>query len=94
MLWATVDRHHGDQHMTSRSKRPQAASAAHACPDDKGESVVGIIDQIGSEAEGDGAEMMGMDAGSPTPGKATRQTPATRSTVFLKNQPFCRRSSV
>ena len=65
--------------MTKRSKRPKATSATHACPDDQGESVVQIIDQIEGEAGGDGVEMMGMDAGSRKPAKATRQSPATRS---------------
>ena len=67
--------------MTKRSK-PKAVSAAHACPDDQGESVAGIIDQIEGEAGDDGVEMMGMDAGSPKPIKAPRQSPATRSSVF------------
>ncbi|WP_217988825.1 DUF6538 domain-containing protein, partial [Sphingobium sp. D43FB] len=41
--------------------------------------VVQIIDQIEGEAGDDGVEMMGMDAGSRKPAKATRQSPATRS---------------
>lgn len=64
--------------MTKRSK-PETASAAHAPAHDEGESVADIIGEIGGEAEGDGAEMMGVDAGSPKPAKATRQSPATRS---------------
>ena len=63
----------------SRTKKPEAALAADAPVDDQGESVAGIIDQIEGEAGDDGVEMMGMDAGSPKPAKATRQSPATRS---------------
>lgn len=65
--------------MKSRSKKPEAASTAHAPAHDQTESVVQIIDQIEGEAGGDGVEMMGMDAGSRKPAKATRQSPATRS---------------
>ena len=68
--------------MKSRSKKPEAASTAHAPAHDQTESVVQIIDQIEGEAGDDGVEMMGMDAGSPKPAKATRQSPATRSSVF------------
>jgi len=65
--------------MKSRSKKPKATSATHAPAHDQGESVVQIIDQIEGEAQGDGVEMMGMDAGSGKPAKPTRQSPATRS---------------
>jgi hypothetical protein len=61
--------------MKSRPK-PEAASAAHAGPDDREESVGGIIDQIDGEAGDDGEDMMVLDAGSR---KLGRQTPATRS---------------
>jgi hypothetical protein len=79
--------------MTKRPK-PEAASAAHAPTHNQGESVAGIIGEIDGEAGDDGEEMMMLDAGSSQSARTTRQTPATRSTVFLKNQPFCRRSSV
>ncbi len=65
--------------MASRSKQPKATSATHAPAHDQKESVAGIIDQIDGEASDDGEEMMVLDAGSPKPAKATRQTPATRS---------------
>lgn len=65
--------------MNKRSKKPKAASAAHAPAHDQGESVAGIITDIGGEAGADRAEMMGLDAGSQEPAEASRQTPATRS---------------
>lgn len=64
--------------MTKRSK-PEAPLTAHAPSHDQGESVADIIGEIGGEAGDDGEEMMGMDAGSPQPAKAPRQSPATRS---------------
>lgn len=67
--------------MASRSKQPKATSATHAPAHDQKESVAGIIDQIDGEASDDGEEMMVLDAGSPKPAKATRQTPATRSSL-------------
>ena len=81
MLPATVDRHHGEQHMTARSK-PEAASAADAPAHDQEESVVArIIEHIDGDAGDDEEEMMILDAGSPQPAKATRLIPATRSTL-------------
>ena len=53
MLPATVDRHHGEQHMTARSK-PEAASAADAPAHDQEESVVArIIEHIDGDAGDD-----------------------------------------
>lgn len=67
--------------MTKRSEKPKAASAAHASVDDQGKSVPDIITDIVGKAGDDGVEMMGMDAGSGKPAKATRQSPATRSSL-------------
>jgi hypothetical protein len=67
--------------MKSRSNKPKAASAAHAAAHDQEESVDGIIEHIDGEAGDDDEEMMMLDAGSPQPSRATRQTPATRSSL-------------
>jgi hypothetical protein len=76
MLWPTVEAHHGDQHMTTRTKKPEAASAAHALAHDEGESVTGIIADIVGDAGDDEVGMMGEAADSR---KLSRQSPATRS---------------
>ncbi|QJR01057.1 hypothetical protein HH800_01895 [Sphingobium yanoikuyae] len=69
--------------MATRSKQPKATSATYAPAHDQGESVGGIIEHIDGEAGDDGGEMMVLDAGSPQPARATRQSPATRSTVNI-----------
>ena len=88
MLPATVERHHGEQHMTSRSK-PEAASAADATPHDQGESVARIIDQIDSDTGDDDEEMIGLDACSPQPSSATRQTPLPAPRISAHHSSRC-----
>ncbi|NBB42459.1 hypothetical protein, partial [Sphingobium yanoikuyae] len=78
MLWATVSDIMETSIMKSRPK-PEAASATHASAHDEGESVTGIIADIVGDAGDDEVGMMVLDADSPQPAKATRQTPATRS---------------
>ena len=75
--------------MKSRSKKPEAASTAHAPAHDQTESVVQIIDQIEGEAGDDEVGMMGEDAGAGNPPDAVpSRIPVPITAVIEQAEPI------